>query len=611
MLARTRRGAAAGAKNGRSKTVGAELLQDQSLNAASDDPLTGPAQLADRVLGAAIAQWTGGLSPVSLAAAFGDWAHHLALSPGRLNHLTVKAMRKYLRYADYMRAIAMGEAPEPCIEPLPQDRRFRDPLWQSAPYNLIYQGFLLTQQWWDQACCDVGGVTRQHQDRVRFAVRQALDTVAPSNFLLTNPVVQRRVGKTAGRCLIDGMVNGLADMKRTLARERPAGADRYLPGRDVAVTPGEVVYRNHLIELIQYRPSTGTVRPEPVLFVPAWIMKYYILDLSPGNSLVRWLVDQGYTVFMISWRNPDAADRNLELDDYRTAGVMAALGAICKITGTARVHGAGYCLGGTLLAITAAAMARDGDERLAGMTLFAAQTDFSEPGELGLFIDEGQVHFLENLMWAQGYLDSWQMGGAFQILRSNDLMWSRIIRGYLMGESEPMSDLMAWNADGTRLPQAMHSQYLRRLFLNDDLAQGRYMVDGRPVALNDIRIPVFCVGTEWDHVAPWRSVFKIHLLAKTEITFLLASGGHNAGIVSEPGRTDRHFRSMTRPADGSYSDPDSWYARAKPQDGSWWPAWEQWLSAHSSVPVSPPGMGNPDGGFPPLEATPGAYVHIR
>jgi polyhydroxyalkanoate synthase len=435
-----------------------------------------------------------------------------------------------------------------------------------------------------------------------------LDMVSPSNFLPTNPEVLQHTLRSGGANLLQGWQNFAQDWERTISGKKPLGAEKFVVGRDVAVTPGKVVYRNRLIELIQYTPATEKVRPEPILIVPAWIMKYYILDLSPHNSLVNYLTEQGFTVFMISWMNPGPDDRDLGLQDYRGLGVMAALDAVNAIVPNQKVHAVGYCLGGTLLSIAAAAMARDGDERLASKTMLAAQTDFTEAGELMLFIDEGQLAFLEDMMWEQGFLDSRQMAGAFQMLRSNDLVWSRLVHEYMMGERQPMIDLMAWNADATRMPYRMHSEYLRQLFLDNELAEGRFLVDGRPVALSDVRVPVFAVGTLRDHVAPWRSTYKVNLQLDTEVTYLLTGGGHNAGIVSEPGHDGRSFQVLAKQDTDRYIDPDAFLETAPRKEGSWWPEWVAWLNARSGNPVEPPQMGAAAAGYAPLGDAPGAYV---
>ncbi|MBT0671523.1 alpha/beta fold hydrolase [Novosphingobium profundi] len=577
-------------------------------NAHAREPLDGIAQTLDRSASAAIAQVTSGLSPATMMLAAADWALHLASAPGKQMQLGAKALGKSLRLMGYAARAAKDPDTDKVVEPLPQDRRFDAPEWQEAPYNVLSQAFLLNQQWWEAATTGIGGVSKHHEDMVSFAARQVLDVFAPTNFIATNPLLQKRIAETRGKCLADGLGYFLEDLRRELSGSAAAGTDSFAVGKDVAATEGKVVYRNRLIELIQYAPTTETVRPEPVLIVPAWIMKYYILDLSAHNSLVRWLTAQGYTVFMISWHNPGSADRDLDLDAYRRLGPLAALDAIGAITGSARIHAAGYCLGGTLLSITAAAMEREGDERLASVTLLAAQTEFSEPGELGLFIDESQLHVLENMMWSRGYLESTQMGGAFQILRSNDLIWSHVLQTYLMGERAPVNDLMAWNADGTRMPFAMHSEYLRKLFLHDDLAEGRFRVDGHVVSLEALRGPLFVVGTERDHVAPWRSVHKIHLLTNASVTFVLTSGGHNAGIVSEPGHPHRHYRIATRDNGSTLSDPDEWLERAALKEGSWWSEWGAWLDAQSGEPGPPPPLGNPDKGYPALCDAPGRYV---
>ncbi|WP_341988829.1 alpha/beta fold hydrolase [Azorhizobium sp. AG788] len=561
---------------------------------------------------ALMARMTGGLSPAAMALACADWGIHLASAPGKRAELGLKAWRKANRLAGYMARASVDPKTPPVIEPLPGDERFSTPAWQKWPFSLYAQSFLMAQQWWHNATHEVPGTSRHAQDVTAFVARQMLDMSSPSNFPMTNPDVLARAHEEKGANFMRGFQNALEDMAAMGSNEPAIGTEAFRPGVEVAVTPGQVVYRNHLIELIQYSPTTPDVFAEPVLLIPAWIMKYYILDLSPHNSLVRDLVARGHTVFCISWRNVTAEDRNVGLDDYRKLGVLAALDAINAIVPGAKVHATGYCLGGTLLAIAAAAMARVRDDRLASVSLFAAQTDFTEPGELQLFIDESQLHFLESMMWDQGYLSADQMAGAFQMLHSNDLVWSRLVQDYLMGGRAPMIDLMAWNADSTRMPYRMHSEYLRQLFLDNAFASGQYIVDGHPAALPNIRVPMFAVGTERDHVAPWRSVYKLHFLADTEVTFVLTSGGHNAGIVSEPGHAHRHFRIRRKAASDAYISPDEWVAGAQAEAGSWWPEWSAWLAARSSPQrVAPPQMGAPAAGYAPLEPAPGTYVLQR
>lgn len=560
----------------------------------------------DRQVHAALARLTFGISPASLFEAYADWAVHLGMSPGKQAYLVQKAVRKLLRFANYAQSCALKGPDAPsCIAPLPHDKRFSAPEWHGWPFNLLHQSFLLTQQWWYNATVGVPGVSRHHEEMVSFAARQLLDMLSPANFIATNPEVLATTLREGGANLQRGAAQLVSDWERMMAGKPPAGAEQFTPGEDVAMTPGEVIYRNDLIELIQYKPKTAKVFADPVLIVPAWIMKYYILDLSPENSLVRYLVERGHTVFMISWKNPDSGDRDRSYDFYRRAGIMAALDHISAVCPKRPINAAGYCLGGTLLATAAAAMARDNDLRLNSITLMAAQVDFTEAGELTLFIDESQVRFLEDMMWEQGYLDTKQMAGAFQLLRSNDLIWSRVLRLYLLGQQPEMSDLMAWNADSTRMPYRMHSEYLRGLFLNNNLAHGQHMVDGRPVNLADIRTPIFAIGTERDHVAPWQSVHKITFHPATDVTFLLASGGHNAGIVSPPGKDGRHYRVATKAAGARYQDPDSWFTATPAHEGSWWPEWQGWLAEHSGGKVAPPKMGAS------LGPAPGRYVLQR
>ena len=565
-------------------------------------------QALDLQASAALAHVTGALSPAAGQLAGLDWAAHLALAPGKQMALAGLAQRQMLQLADYARACAVqavrgGEAQPPLPPP---DRRFAAPQWQAWPFNLWQQGFLMAQQWWQAATHGVPGVEKHHEDLVAFAARQWLDLLSPGNLPWANPVVIERTVREAGANLARGLQHWAEDVSRQADGAPLAGTEQFRPGHEVALTPGKVVLRNRLIELIQYTPATPTVHAEPLLIVPAWIMKYYILDLSPHDSLIKYLVERGHTVFCVSWKNPGWDERDLGMDDYLQLGLYEALDAVVRICPKRRVHAAGYCLGGTLLSIGAAAMARDGDTRLASTTYFAAQSDFSEPGELSLFIDASQLNLLEAQMNEAGYLKAQQMAGAFSMLRSYDLLWSRMVNEYLLGERAPMNDLMAWNADATRMPARMHTQYLRRMFLHNDLSEGRYRVDGRPVSLGSLKLPTFMVGTLTDHVAPWRSVHKLHFLSPAEITFVLTSGGHNAGIVNPPDPASRRSYQMLRRAEGdSYLGPDDWLDAAPRHEGSWWPAWQQWLASRSGTRVKPPRMGQA------LADAPGSYVLVK
>ena len=560
----------------------------------------------DRVIHAIEGRYTFGMSPASLTLAYMDWLIHTSHSPGKISEMRENMLRKCSAFMIWAARASLDPDAPPFIKPLPGDRRFRDDAWKRFPYNVMSQGFLLQEQWWHYATTGIPGVAPHHENMVSFAARQWLDLFSPTNYPMTNPVVVEKTINTGGQNLVQGMQNLLEDIQHNLLGETDETNSEYMPGKNLAVTPGKVIFRNRLIELIQYSPTTDKVVAEPVLITPAWIMKYYILDLSEHNSMVKYLVDKGHTVFMISWHNPTARDRDMGMGDYLRRGIMDALKVINTVVPEQKVHLVGYCLGGTLASIAASAMARDSDDRLKSLSLFTAQTDFTEAGELMLFIDESQLSYMEDLMWDRGYLDTHQMAGAFTLLRSYDLIWSRVISEYLLGEPPRMNDLMAWNADSTRMPYKMHSEYLQRLFLNNDLASGRFRVGDRPISLRDIRVPVFCVATQTDHVAPWRSVYKIHDLMNTEVTFVLTSGGHNAGIVSEPGHPRRRYQLGVQTAEDKHIPADDWVVRHDSREGSWWEPWCEWLDQHSGERVSPPALGSAD--YPPIAAAPGTYV---
>ena len=562
-----------------------------------------------------------------MALAAADWAMHLALSPGRQMVLGQRA----LALAQQAWLASARPATDAEGQPVPEkDARFRDASWQQWPFNAVKESFKASDAWWREAA-QVDGLTRHHQHVVDFFTRQALDAVSPSNWPFTNAEAQQRARETGGQSLLQGYQHFTEDLKKHQSAPHDAEPQALEPltfevGKDVAVTPGKVVFRNHLIELIQYAPTTDKVYPEPLLIVPSCIMKYYILDLSPANSMVRYLVGQGYTVFIVSWRNPDASDRDLGMQDYLQMGVMDALAAVKERAGAPRVHALGYCLGGTFLSIVAAAMGRHtrmaqnqtagrrAEDRsmerlpeLASVTLLAAQTDFSEPGEMGVFIDDEQLKTLRQQMDLKGYLSGSAMAGSFQFLNMRELVFTRNTRRYLLGHEEADFDLMSWNSDLTRLPARMHSEYLSSLFLNNALATGKYRVAGQGIALMDIHAPMLVVGTTRDHVSPWRSVYKIHLQTDTHVTFVLAAGGHNAGIVSEPGRPRRSYQINSIEDNQGWVEPDEWLASAPTRQGSWWEAMDAWLKERSGKPVAPPAM---DPAHVLCDA-PGEYVMVR
>lgn len=586
------------------------------------------AKALDESVQAQMARASMGLSPVSMALAAADWAMHLALSPGRQMVLGQRALA--LAQQAWLASVRPPADEQGAALP-EKDARFRDESWQLWPFNALKEGFKASDAWWREAA-QVDGMTRHHQHVVDFFTRQTLDALSPSNWPFTNAEAQQRARETGGQSLLNGYQKFTEDLKKHHGAEPGDGAQTLEPltfevGKDVAVTPGKVVFRNHLIELIQYAPTTAKVYPEPLLIVPSCIMKYYILDLSPANSMVRYLVGQGYTVFIVSWRNPDASDRDLGMQDYLRLGVMEAMAAIQERTKAPRIHALGYCLGGTFLAMVAAALGHrsrakhrkaphrrredasglDRLPELASVTLLAAQTDFSEPGEMGVFIDDDQIQALRQDMERKGYFSGKAMAGSFQFLNARDLVWSRNTRRYLLGQDEVDFDLMSWNADVTRLPARMHSEYLSSLFLNNALATGHYRVDGVGVALMDIHAPMLVVGTTRDHVSPWRSVYKIHLQTDTHVTFILAAGGHNAGIVSEPGRPRRSYQIAATEDGHGWTGPDEWEANAPVREGSWWEAMDDWLKARSGKPVAPPPM---DPAHVLCDA-PGEYVMVR
>jgi polyhydroxyalkanoate synthase subunit PhaC len=560
----------------------------------------------EHALRAQLAGVTGGLVPDDYTNAWWNWYLNLAKEPPKQTEIMQDALAKVADSWNFGLQAMTGKP----LSPAEGDARYGSDAWAQWPFNVYARSYRNYVEWWQKAWSNVPGVAPESERTLDFVARNALEAISPANYLATNPELLDTTRAQAGQNLVRGFSHWLEDVERTFGGKGPSGTDKFVVGRDVAASPGKVVMRNDLVELIQYSPATETVFAEPVLIVPAWIMKYYILDLSAGNSLVKYLVSKGHTVFMVSWKNPNASDRELDMDDYLRLGVLAAVDAVSRILPERQIHSVGYCIGGTLLSIAAARLAADCDRRLASVTLLAAQQDFSEPGELSVFISPSQLDMLEAAMNRTGVLKSEQMGAAFALLRSRDLLWTPAVNNYLRGKRESPNDLMAWNADGTRMPSRMHAQYLRQLYLDNALARGEFQAEGRRVDLGAIQIPMFVVGTETDHVAPWQSVYKARGLTRSaDFTFLLTSGGHNAGIVSGPSHPRRRHRVRTWSNAGETLSAQAWIEGTPPQAGSWWPVWQHWLAQHSTQAlVPPPPLGSAAAGYPVIADAPGEYV---
>jgi poly[(R)-3-hydroxyalkanoate] polymerase subunit PhaC len=550
-----------------------------------------------------------GLSnPMAIGAAFLEMTARMMSDPARLVEAQTSLWNDYMRLWQRTAERFLGGTAEPVIETPPEDRRFRDQAWSdNTLFDFIKQSYLMTASWLQGAVRNVEGLDEQTARKVDFYTRQFVDAMAPSNFVLTNPEVLRATIESRGENLVNGLKNLLDDLERGKGRLQISMTDptAFKIGENVAASPGKVVYQNDLMQLIQYAPTTETVKRRPLLIIPPWINKFYILDLRPENSLIRWAVAQGHTVFVISWVNPDARLAAKTFEDYMREGPLAALAAMEEATGERTANVIGYCLGGTLLAATLAYMAKKRDARVKSATYFVTLVDFAEAGELSVFIDEEQLSALEQRMSKKGYLEARDMHQTFNMLRSNDLIWSFVVNNYLLGKAPFPFDLLYWNADSTRMPAAMHSFYLRRMYQQNLLAKpGGITLAGVPIDLRKVKTPAFLLSTREDHIAPWRSTYAATQIYGGPIKFMLSASGHIAGVVNPPGSKYGHFENDENPP-----TPEEWLAGATQHEGSWWPVWEEWVAKYAGgeVPARQPG----DGKLKPTEDAPGSYVRVR
>ena len=550
-----------------------------------------------------------GPDPLNLGSAFLEMTARLMANPGRLMQAQIGFWQDYLTLWQNTARRMMGEKAQAVIEEPKTDRRFKDDAWrENEVFDFIRQSYLLSARFFTNMVQTTEGLEPKTAQKVDFYTRQFVDAMSPSNFLLTNPEVLRRTAETGGENLLKGLSNLLADLERGKGQLRIRMTDetKFKVGENIAVTPGKVVFRNDLMELIQYQPTTDKVLKRPLLIIPPWINKFYILDLRPKNSFIRWAVEQGHTVFVVSWVNPDEKLAEKGFDDYMREGPYAAFDAMEQATGERAFNVIGYCLGGTLLSCTLAHMAARKDTRVKSATFLTTMLDFAEAGELGVFIDEEQLHALEEKMSKRGFLEGSEMATTFNMLRANDLIWSFVVSNYLMGQEPFPFDLLYWNDDSTRMPARMHSFYLRRMYQQNDLVKpGGVELDGVALDLKKIKVPSYMLSTREDHIAPWKSTYRATQIFSGPVRFVLAASGHIAGVVNPPesGKYSHWVQDELPP------EPDAWFKGATELAGSWWPDWQRWIVGQDKamVPARTPGAG----ALKPLADAPGTYVTVQ
>lgn len=546
--------------------------------------------------------------PFNIGSAFVELTSHIMQNPAKLVEAQMDLWQQYYTLWHNTTLRMMGEEAEPVATPVKGDRRFRDEAWENNElFDFIKQSYLLSSQWMQNVVHDVDGLDEKTAQKVKFYTRQFADAISPTNFLMTNPEVLRTTIETGGENLLKGLQNLLDDLERGKGKLqiRMTDLDAFKIGENVATTEGAVIGRTPLMELLQYNPTTEKVAKRPLMIVPPWINKYYILDLRPENSFIKWAVDQGHTVFVLSWVNPDSELAEKSFEDYAKEGILAALDMIEQATGEKAVNAIGYCLGGTLLSSTLAYMAKTGDDRIKSATFLTTLTDFEAPGELGVFVDDEQIETLENRMEKTGYLDGRDMSMSFNMLRANDLIWSFVVNNYMLGKDPFPFDLLYWNSDSTRMPKAMHSFYLRNMYNKNLLREpGGITLLGEPIDLRDIKIPVYFLSTREDHIAPWKATYAGTQLMSGQVKFVLSASGHIAGVVNPPAANKYCYWTYNR----TPPNPDDWMAKATQHDGSWWTDWQNWISRRSGGKVDARKPG--DGKLKVLCPAPGEYVKV-